>query len=151
MTVSVTLFLMVCLLSAPMGVCRAELAFDGPLRVEVSTGWASQYAPGVMGRVVSRQQRLGRLPANVEKFSGFIAVQQCSGVGNYYLLRPLGAEQWELFAAADCAGPHLREDGLTGYQWMLYNNVLVEVDYETAKRWDTVGRGIKVEMVEVGG
>ena len=29
--------------------------------------------------------------------------------------------------------------------WMIRNNILVELDYETAKRWETVSRGIEIE------
>lgn len=48
---------------------------------------------------------------------------------------------------ADCAGPDLRRDGLTGGEWMLSNNILMEVDFLTAKRWDTIGNGIAVEVI----
>jgi hypothetical protein len=34
----------------------------------------------------------------------------------------------------------LREDGLTGGEWMLRRNVMVEVSWDTAQRWGMVGR-----------
>lgn len=109
-------------------------------------GWASQYAKGVMDRVLDYRVRHGAtIPEEVD---GYVAAQSCDDIGKIIYLRPLGTEAWESFYVADCAGPHLRPDGLTGYQWMIRYNILVEVDWETAVRWDTVGRGIKVEMRE---
>lgn len=117
-----------------------------PIPPEPVTGWASQYAKGVMERVLDYRIRHGTvIPDNVD---GYVAAQECSDIGKIVYLRPLGSQNWESFWVADCAGPHLRPDGLTGYQWMLRYNILVEVDWETAVRWDTVGRGIKVEMRE---
>ena len=128
----------------PRGVCRAEVAGGEPYRVAIPmVGIASQYDLGVMRRVVARQQRLGRLPADLRLFDGFIAVQRCSDVGKFYLLRPLGTEHWELFAAADCSG------SVATTAWMVNGAILAEVGHETAVRWGTVGRGIEIEMVGV--
>ena len=147
MTIPVSLFLSACLVmtpAVPMGVCRAEIAGGEPYRVATpTTGWASQYDPRIMSRVVARQQRLGRLPADLRLFDGFIAVQRCSDVGKFYLLRPLGAEHWELFAAADCSG------SVATTAWMIDGGILAEVGHQTAVRWGTVGRGIEIEMVGV--
>jgi hypothetical protein len=71
---------------------------------------------------------------------GYIAVAEREDIGRLFWLRPVGGE-WELFLAADCAG---YADG--GYSWMKRNGIIVEVDYNTAVRWGTVGRGIRVEM-----
>lgn len=147
MSVSAALFLSTCLAMTPAishGVCRAEVAGGEPYRVAVPTvGIASQYDIGIMPRVVSRQQRLGRLPDDLSIFDGFIAVQCCTDVGKFYLLRPLGAERWELFAAADCSG------SVETTAWMRRNRILAEVDFATAVRWQTIGRGIEIEMVGV--
>jgi len=48
---------------------------------------------------------------------------------------------------ADCAGPDLRSDGMTGGEWMTANNVLVEVAHLTAAHWGPVGAGIKVDVL----
>jgi hypothetical protein len=42
---------------------------------------------------------------------------------------------------ADCAGPD-------AVDWMAANGILLEVGYETAVRWGTVGRGIEVEVIQ---
>jgi len=73
---------------------------------------------------------------------GFIAVAEREDIGRLFYLRPQGRDEWELFLAADCAGI---ADG--GYSWMKRNRILAEVDYATALRWGTVGRGIRVEMM----
>lgn len=108
----------------------------------VISGWASQYSPGVMESTVEARQDgccKYNLPRGLPQVDGFVAVSDCSNIGRLLLLRPEGSRKWERFLAADCAGPG-------AYEWMLHNNILVEVDYETAARWDTVGRGIRVEM-----
>jgi hypothetical protein len=147
MTISTALFLSTCLAmtpAVPRGVCHAEVADGGPYRVAVPiVGVASQYDPGIMSRVVARQQRLGRLPDDLSIFDGFIAVQRCTDVGKFYLLRPLGTERWELFAAADCSG------SVETTAWMRRGGILAEVDFATASRWQTIGRGIEIEMVGV--
>ena len=138
-----SLWLIWCLLTAPMGMCKAEAAGDFHLEAVVpSVGWASQYAPGVMDHVVKYQQRHKRVPEDVSSFDGFVAVQSCSDVGRIYLIRPLGALCWERFIAVDCSG------SVETTAWMVRNNILVEVDYETAVRWKTVGRGIRVELLD---
>lgn len=106
------------------------------------SGWASQYSPGVMESTVEARQNgccAYNLPRGLPPVDGFVAVSDCSNIGRLLLLRPEGSKKWERFLAADCAGPG-------AYEWMLRNNILVEIDYETAVRWDTVGRGIRVEM-----
>lgn len=139
----VNLWLIYCLLTAPMGVCRAEIATGFELEDPVlSTGWSSQYSLGVMERVVKYQQRRGRLPSDVSRFDGFVAVQSCSDVGRVFLLRPLGSLRWETFIAADCSG------SVETTAWMVRNNILVEVDHKTAERWRTVGRGVKIELLK---
>ena len=104
------------------------------------TGVASQYAPSVMPRVVSYRQARSQLPADLTGFDGAVAVLNCADIGKTIYLRPAGG-QWEKFLVADCAGI---ADG--GYAWMVRNNVIVEVDYKTAERWNAIGRGIKVQM-----
>jgi len=109
----------------------------------IATGIVSQYAPGVMPRVISYRQAHQQIPEDLADFDGAIAVLNCNHIGQVFYLRPSGCHtcKWERFIAADCAG---KADG--GYNWMLYHNVIAEVDYQTAVRWNTVGRGIKAEL-----
>lgn len=107
-------------------------------------GTASQYAPGVMRRVITVRQTPGRtahtLPATLPPVDGFIAVLDCDGVGRIREMRPVGGE-WGLCLVADCAGG---ADG--GAAWMRRNGIVAEMDYESAVRLGTVGRGLRVEM-----
>jgi len=122
--------------------------------VVVATGWASQYAPGVMEKVIANRQRWEQLPETLPDVAGYIAARGCSNIGQIWLLRPTGSVVWEEFLVVDCAGPQLRPDGRTGGQWMRDNNILIEVGYPTAVQWRVVGRGARVErgvMVERGG
>jgi len=98
-----------------------------------------------MEQVVANRQSWEQLPATLPPVAGYIAVQDCSRIGEVWWLRPASGGPWEKFLVVDCAGPQLRADGLTGGQWMQDNNVIVEVGYPTALDWGTVGRGIKIE------
>lgn len=107
-------------------------------------GWASQYDPGVMESVIGVRQSAGRtsytLPTDLPQVSSFIAVRDCSNIGDVWFIRPEGGE-WERALVTDCAGI---ADG--GLDWMIKNNVVVEVDHETAVRWNTVGKGKRVQI-----
>ena len=98
-----------------------------------SIGIASQYSPGVMQQVVRNRQAIGQLQ-NVSGIDGFAAVSDCARIGDRITIddRP--------FMISDCAG-----DDATRL-WM--RNVLVEVDYETALRYQAVGRGFTVKVCE---
>lgn len=108
-------------------------------------GGASQYAPGVMEDVIKTRQA-GRtsyhLPKYLPTVDGYVARPYPHEIGTIIYLRPVGSEEWESFLVVDCGGV---ADG--GRDWMLRNGILVEVDAETAERWNTVGRLIKVEMM----
>lgn len=113
------------------------------------TGRASQYASGVMHRVTEYRQRHGQIAQDVSAYDGFIAVLECDDIGKEYWLRPAGSEAWDFVLAVDCASPYDQQsetDLRSGRAWMISENVCAEVDYETAVRWDTVGRMIEVEM-----
>jgi len=101
-----------------------------------------------MERVVANRQEWGQLPSALPPMDGFIAVVDCAHLGEVWLLRPAGLGPWERFLVADCAGPQLRPDGLTGGEWMERNGIFAEVGFPTAERWGVVGRGVMVEWGE---
>lgn len=110
----------------------------------IVSGVASQYAPGKMQSVIwVRQNRpvAKKLWQELPPTDGYIAVQDCDEIGNVWWLRPKdrGWDHWESFLVVDCSGSSETTS------WMIANNILVELDYQTARRWGTVGRGIKIE------
>lgn len=108
----------------------------------IMMGMASQYAPGVMESVIrTRQAGLTAytLPADLSQYSVFVAMEDCSMVGDEILIRPVGGT-WERGMITDCSG-----DAATS-AWMIKNGIVVEIDGATAARWNTVGRGIEVEV-----
>ena len=107
--------------------------------IVIMSGYASQYDPGVMERVIAVQQRWGHLPQNVEGYDGYVAVADCRRIGQTLWARPEGDEKWERFLVTDCAGSP------ETILWM-QRGVPIEVDHLTARRWKTVGRGIRVEI-----
>ena len=121
---------------------------DVPIQEAVTLGWASQYAGGVMERVVRFRQDQGQLPRPLFGYDGAVAARDCDDIGKAVWLRPVGAEDFERFIVADCASrvDSRWQDGLSGWEWMLKLDVLVEVDRQTAGRWGCVGRLIRVEM-----
>ncbi len=115
-------------------------------------GWASQYSLGVMERTIAVRQA-GRtaydLPMDLPDVDGYVAVLDPAWIGKIVKLRPAGAAEWETFLVADCAGRNdkRKSDDLSGADWMRKYNVLVEVDYETAVRWNIAGKVVRVEML----
>ena len=109
-------------------------------------GFSSQYAPGVMERVVDTRQTPGAvamaLPEILPEVDGYIAVRDCDHIGEVWTLR--GVERltgeylsdWERFLVSDCANP----PGTDGaYEWMTDLGVMVEIDWPSAERWGTEG------------
>ncbi len=105
----------------------------------------SQYALGVDLRVIRVRQTPGKtamtLPAQLPSTDGYLAVMDCSEIGNIWYLQHESSEVIESFLVIDCAG-HVETR-----QWMTRNNIIGEVDYQTAVRWDVVGIGAKVERI----
>lgn len=99
------------------------------------TGNLSQYAPGVMEHVVRIRQAgltAKSLPTVLPPVDGFLAVIDCAEIGNTVVVH--AEQKHETFLIADCAG-----DKSTA-SWMWRNNVIGEIDGETAKRWQVVGK-----------
>jgi hypothetical protein len=110
----------------------------------VMTGWGSQYAPGVMDKVIAtRQAGLTSmdLPMDVSGYDGYVAVLDCSWIGREVWIKPVEGDTWERFLVTDCAG--IADGGAT---WMIEGGIIAEFDYESAVRLDTVGHGIQIQM-----
>ena len=109
----------------------------------ISSGWGSQYHSGIAESVIHVRQTRNvshRLPLNLPDVDGYIAVRDCNHIGEVWWLRPVGGKV-ESFLVIDCAGSDETRD------WMDRNQIIGEIDHLTADRWQTVGRGIKVERV----
>jgi len=122
-----------------------ELIAKVILTVVLATGTLSQYAPGKAQQTIKvRQTRPTAypLPTQLPTTDGYIAVLDCSEIGNIWTLRfPDGTI--ETFLVIDCAGDTITRN------WMRWNNIIGEVNYETALRHNSVGYGITgVELVE---
>ncbi len=151
-----------------------EGAYVGAQDFGTLSGVASQYGWGRMESTI-RVRQSGRtakdLPVPLPQADVYFATIDCRDVGNWFQIRPTDLDElgrphaWESAYATDCAG--LADGGIgfmlfnrhtpmsRGYaeQWFQrvhsgeYDPVYVaEVDYETAVRWNTVGRGIHVEL-----
>ena len=107
----------------------------------VAFALASQMKMGTAETVLHNRQNGHAwvpLPPQAPLVDGFIATEDCRHVGEVWYLRPETQKHYESFWVIDCSG----DEATT--EWLEANNILVEVDYQTAKRWDTVGKGIKI-------
>jgi len=111
--------------------------------------WASQYASGVMPRVIATRQAgltAYNLPAELPEVDGYAAAVLCAEIGNIVYLRPQNTVKWEKFLIVDCSG----DDKTTS--WMRRNGIPYEIGYESVLRWskrldrNLVGRGIKIDI-----
>ncbi|MCL4505767.1 MAG: hypothetical protein M1434_11550 [Chloroflexi bacterium] len=99
-----------------------------------TVGMASQYGPGVMQSVIHNRHAIRSLPEHLPGVAGYVAVVDCRHIGSVWWING------DRFLVADCAGDEQTR------QWMRWNNVVVEVDYETAVRWKSVGAGKQVTI-----
>lgn len=81
------------------------------------------------------------LPQNLPPVDGYIAVLDCSEIGQTRLLRYQDKTYTVLIA--DCSG-HASTS-----QWMRNKNVIAEVDYRLARQNGFVGRGVKGQICEI--
>lgn len=113
----------------------------------LAIGIASQYAPGVMESVIENRRIPGKtnytVPQDLSQYDGFIAMKSCTELGNEYYLRPTGEDEWERFLVVDCSGHKSTSD------WMARNNIIVEIDANKAVEWQTVGRGVEIELAKM--
>lgn len=97
----------------------------------------SQYSPGTMRNVAAYRESQG---LDLKKTDGYVAVLEHEFLGDVIWLRPIGSDVCESFQVVDWASPSMkRPDGMTGGEWMREFGVGLEVDYQTAVRWDAVG------------
>jgi len=117
------------------------------LFARIFVGGASQYDPGVMDDTIALRQSWGEIPLDLSEFDGAVAVPECSDIGQELWCRPVGTRTWEHFIAVDCGSKtdSRESDGLSGWEWMVTKNVLIEMGHDTAVRWDCVGQSIQVE------
>ena len=151
-----------------------EMGSDTSAEPMVLTGMASQYGQGRMEATIKVRQA-GRtafgLPDPLPPADVYFATLDCRDVGRQFEIRRTGVDAegnpyaWESALATDCAG--LRDGGIgfmlfnrhtpmsqrAAEEWLRrvaageYQPVFVaEVDYATAVRWNTVGRGREVEL-----
>lgn len=147
---------------------------DAAVELPVLTGIASQYGPGRMEATI-RVRQAGRtaqtIPTPLPEADVYFATLDCRDVGAWFEIRRTGVDEngdpypWEKAYATDCAG---LADGGLGFM-LFYRHtpmtprqaelwlrrvhsgefapvIVAEVDYATAVRWNTVGRGRQVEL-----
>ena len=105
----------------------------------------SQYSEGMMLQVIENRQSGNAwvsLPEVLPRTDGYIAVLDCAELENvWWVENPDGV--WESMLIVDCAR---KNDGTP--EWFLENNVAMEVDYQTAERWGTVGKLVKARWAK---
>ena len=107
-------------------------------------GYASAYAPGVMGEVIRLRFREGWWrnppPRNWYELHGAVATNDCGQVGRVMtLVDPAGREY--LVLVADCGG----DDG--GSEWMTAHGIVAELDWQLFERLTADhGRPLKIVL-----
>lgn len=113
----------------------ALLIFTGAYDI----GWTSRYDPFIMDYQLEYHQLEAPCPGCA------VAVSDCSKIGDYMLIRPLGTQQWVPVIVADCAGADALDEN--GISWMDAQNILVELSYELAERFGAVDGSIEIEVM----
>lgn len=110
--------------------------------ITVLTGWLSAYCLNPTVGTIAYQQEVGRLPDRVEHYEVFLAVEDCSLVGQEATLIAGG----ETYAGIvfDCAGVNAYDK--EGVSWMRELGVAAEVDWWF---WQAHPELIGVEQVQV--
>jgi hypothetical protein len=128
-----------------MTLITAALALIAP-PIEPDAGYVSRYDAGVFQSVIEvRIERgYGYVPPDWQSYDGYLAVLDCSTVGQEVWARPGKGYPFERLLIADCAG-----DASTVY-WFTVNGIVGELDYETFFRWVDAGymteKGLTVEL-----
>jgi len=116
-------------------------------------GYASQYADGVMEKVIRARQSgiAGRftLPRDIHlQYHGYVAVPNPEDIGreiDVCIKMNNGTYSCDTFLAVDCATRKVIGQQ-SSWQWMTEQNILIEFDGETAKRLNFVGRSVWVSV-----
>ena len=109
-------------------------------------GWASAYAEGVMDATVAARMEHGywftEPPHDWYQAAGFIAVNDCTRVGEMATLVDPGGREWRVLVA-DCGGAEANG----GAAWMTANNIVAELDAGLWQRLTAAhGRPLRIEV-----
>jgi hypothetical protein len=118
----------------------------------VEAGWLSGYAEYVMEWQVGYRIERGQAPAQAfDLYETFIAVADCSLIGDTWILRPVDATagrvgEWREALIVDCAG------SAHTVAWMEDNRILAELDWKTWTDWQVYRNeyGLGVEVANSG-
>ena len=103
------------------------------------TGWTSRYDVGVM------QWQVDYHGLQTPCDDCAVAVSDCSLIGDYWLIKPVDANEWTPVVVADCAGQDaLNEDGIS---WMDESGIIVELSYGLAEKFTAVNQSIEIEVI----
>jgi hypothetical protein len=134
----------------------------------VYPGIASQYAPGVMQRTI-RVRQAGRtahdLPLELPEVDGYAAHPLPEMIGEIVWVRPVGESRWYSILIVDTAEPSNGGLAFQAYgrsfplsvaranvvrsqirSGELIPRIPIEINYELAVEWGTVGRGLQIEI-----
>ena len=107
--------------------------------VTIDVGHAAYYDHGVMEQVVRIRQAgwtASPLPEELPNVLGFVAVKDCDRIGQMVALWH-GSEGWTFpYLVSDCANKLEKHD-----LELERKGIVVEVDFNTAARWQVLGLG----------
>jgi len=107
-------------------------------------GWTSRYDPYVMSWQTDYHASYDT--SHIATCEGCaVAVSDCSLIGDYWLIRPYGADEWTPVIVSDCAGKDALDS--KGVSWMDEHNIIVELSYPLAVAFDAVGNSREVEVI----
>lgn len=87
--------------------------------------WFSQYDLGPTDATIEYRQNIGDIPIDMSKYSGVIAVENCSNIGKEAMIRISGL--WHRVIAFDCLARN-------EHNWMKENNIVAELGYHIARK-----------------
>lgn len=106
---------------------------------DCEVGVLSQYSIAATERVIANRSVPHRtaytLPDNWREYDILVAVDSCKRLGETGVV--MWREHRGTYIVFDCSG-HASTSA-----WMRRNNIIGEVDAATAKRWNSIGRGMK--------
>lgn len=107
--------------------------------ITIDVGYAAYYNPGIMEQVVAIRRAgwtASPLPKELPPVVGFVAVKDCDRIGQIVALWH-ESEGWAYpYLVSDCA------NRLEGHDEMMEKKgIVVEIDYNTAARWQVLGYG----------